>query len=772
MDILYLHKKFSGYLHNKFSGCVHSAGYGGKMIRTIFNTAGTAVKCALVCLALVSAAGATNLTDVHFSSLPGGAFEAQLTFDAPPPVPQGYTIEKPARIALDFAGVTSQLKEKKFTLGYDNAASAIVLESTGRTRMILNLLQAAPYTTRVEGNTLFVNVGDAGARAYLKPLANGSDAVSAALAKSTATTASSKRSIDNIDFRRGDTGEGRLIIDLTDPKTDINATVEGQRIKLEFKGVSLPDNLQRRFDVVDFATPVKVVDAQATAEGAIVYLQVIGEYDYLAYQTDNQYVVSVKPLTKDEAQARKKEFAYTGQRLSLNFQDIEVRAVLQIIADFTGLNLVASDTVTGKITLRLQNVPWDQALDLVLKTKGLDKRQEGNVLMVAPAAEIAERERQELESSKQAQELAPLQTEHIRIRYARAKDLYKLFAPSGGGTAGGGQAPSGTGSILSARGQVIVDDRTNSLLVTETAQKLEEFRRIVKLLDVPVRQVLVEARLVIASSDFTNSLGVKWGGAGITSVNNNNLYFGGHTDSIISAQNANLASQNTFQNALNKANAAAAQGQPFVPPDGYVSQLGDALNVNLGATNPVGSVAIGYMSNDVNLQLELSAQESMGRGEIVSQPKVITGDKQQATIKSGTEIPYQQSAANGESTVSFKEAVLKLDVTPSITPDDRIIMDLVINSDSPGRFISTGNGGSVPQIDTNSVKTQVLVNNGETVVLGGVFKSTDLTTTDKIPFLGDLPYVGRLFKRTDVTKTKQELLIFITPRILADTLTE
>jgi type IV pilus assembly protein PilQ len=761
MGILHLSNKCSGYLHNKFSGRVHGtkltgrirgAGYGGKMIRTIFNTTVSSVKFALVGLALVSAANAANLTDVRFSSLPGGAFEAQLTFDTPPTPPQGYTIEKPARIALDFPGVAAQLKEKKFTLGYENAASAVVLESAGRTRMILNLLQAAPYTTRVEGNTLFVHVGDAGARNYLKPLANGSDAVSTALAKP-ATSTNSVRSINNVDFRRGDTGEGRLIVELTDPKTDINATVEGQRIKLEFKGVNLPENLQRRFDVIDFATPVKVVDAQATSSGAVIYLQAIGEYDYLAYQTDNQYVVSVKPLTKEEVDTRKKEFAYTGQRLSLNFQDIEVRAVLQIIADFTGLNLVASDTVSGHITLRLQNVPWDQALELVLKTKGLDKRQDGNVLLVAPAAEIAERERQELESKKQVQELAPLQTEHIRIRYARAKDLYKLFSPSGGGAPSGSQAPSGTGSLLSGRGQVIVDDRTNSLLVTETAQKLEEFRRIVRLLDVPIRQVLVEARLVIASSDFSHSVGIRWGTSGIVGVNNNPLYYGSGTNSIISAIKSN-ASNATL----------GAPGSPVIIPD--------ALNVDLGATQPVGSVAIGYLSNDVNLQMELSAQESLGRGEIVSQPKVITGDKQQATIKSGTEIPYQQSAANGESTVSFKEAVLKLDVTPSITPDDRIIMDLVINSDSPGRFISTGNGGSVPQIDTNQVKTQVLVNNGETVVLGGVFKSTDLTTVDKVPFLGDIPYVGRLFKRTDITKTKQELLIFVTPRILADTLTE
>jgi type IV pilus assembly protein PilQ len=608
------------YLHNKSSTRELGKGYGGNMTKVIANSA-KAIASITLAWCVNSAAIAANLLDLRFNSLPGGSFEAQLEFDSPPPTPQGYTIEKPARIALDFPGVTSQVKEKKHTLGYENASSAVILESAGRTRMILNLLQPAAYTTRVEGNTLFVNVGDAGARDYLKPLTSGSDAVSTALAKPKAAGASG-RNINNIDFRRGDTGEGRLIVDLSDPKTDINATVEGQRIKLEFKGAGLPENLQRRFDVVDFATPVKLVDAQSTSNGAVVFLQTTGEYDYLAYQTDNQYVVSVKPLTKEEVETRKKEFAFTGQRLSLNFQDIEVRAVLQIIADFTGLNLVASDTVSGRITLRLQNVPWDQALALVLKTKGLDKRQDGNVLMVAPAAEIAERERQELESTKQVQELAPLQTEHIRVRYARARDLYKLFAPAGGGGAGAGPGTAGAKSILSARGSVIVDDRTNSLLVSETAQKMEEFRRIVKLLDVPIRQVLIEARLVIANSDFSNSIGIKWGGAGIVGVNNNPLYFGRTNSSVQGAINSNAS------------NATLGEpGSPYIIPD--------ALNVDLGATNPTGSIAVGYLSNDVSLQLELSAAESQGRGEVVSQPKVITGDKQQATIKSGTEIPYR-----------------------------------------------------------------------------------------------------------------------------------
>lgn len=734
------------YQHNYSSGRLSDKGCSGKMTKAIARLSKGAAAATLTWIVAASNVLAANLVDMKFNSLPGGAFEAQLVFDAPAPTPQGYTIEKPARIALDFPGVVSQLKEKKHTLGYENASSAVVLEAAGRTRMILNLVELAPYTTQVEGNTLFIKVGDAGVREYLKPLVK-SDAVASALAKPAPASAVSGRAINNVDFRRGDVGEGRLIVDLSDPKTDINASVEGQRIKLEFRGTNLPESLRRRFDVTDFATPVKMVDAQSGAAGTVIFLQVNGEYDYLAYQTDGQYVVSVKPLTKEEMDLRKKEFAYTGQRLSLNFQDIEVRAVLQIIADFTGLNLVASDTVNGRITLRLQNVPWDQALDLVLKTKGLDKRQDGNVLLVAPAAEIAEREKQELETKKQVQELAPLQTEHIRIRYASAKELFKLFAPTKGGGAGGGAAAK-TSSILSSRGQVIVDERTNSLLVTETAQKLDDFRRIVKLLDVPIRQVLIEARIVIANSDFDRQLGIKWGGAVLQRDGSPWVASGGlktTTDALVALANSGGAGTVTV---------------PFP----------DSLGVDLGVAPASGKFSIGYADSHVLLGMELSALEAQGRGEVVSQPKVITGDKQQATIKSGTEVPYQESSANGETTVSFKEAVLKLDVTPSITPDDRVIMDLVINQDSVGAFVPTSFGGSVPSIDTNSLKTQVLVGNGETVVLGGVFKTSDVLKTDKVPFLGDIPYVGTLFKRTLKTQTKQELLIFITPRILADTL--
>ncbi len=703
----------------------------------------------LLCALFAGAAfSAVNLTDVEFSSQPGGRFEVRLDFDGTPPEPKGYNIEKPARIALDLAGVASKLEQKKFPLSYGNASSAVILESGGRTRMILNLVELAPYQTRIEGNSLFVDVGDSGVRDYLKPTKE-NPVLSAATSKS---AASAGNEIVDVDFKRGDQGEGRLVINLANPKAGINVFVEGGFIKVDFDDVSLPERLQRRYDVSDFATPVQSVEAQPSEGGALFSLKAGGDFDYLAYQTDNEYVVSVKPLTPEELELKKKEFAYVGDKLSLNFQDIEVRAVLQLIADFTSLNLVASDTVSGRITLRLQNVPWDQALDLVLKTKGLDKRQNGNVLMVAPAAEIAERERQEIENNKQIEELAPLQTEYIRIRYADAREMYKLF-----GNEGGGNDEVATTSLLSPRGSVIVDERTNSLLVTETAQKLQEFRRVVRLLDVPVRQVLVEARIVIANSSFDEELGVQWGASGINAVNSGEdlLFFGGNTDSIIDSRNS------VAQAALDLAQGNDLS-EPILSPD--------ALNVDLGVANPTGSVAVGFVNDDVILQMELNALESQGRGEIVSQPKVITGDKQEAVIKSGSEVPYQESSANGETTISFKEAVLKLQVTPSITPDDRIIMTLEINQDSIGDLVPSGNGGVVPTIDTTELTTQVLVGNGETVVLGGVFRTVDVESESKVPVLGDIPYLGRLFTNTSVTQEKTETLIFITPRILADTL--
>ena len=689
-------------------------------------------------------ASAVNVTDINFNSLPGGKLEVKMDFDGQPPQPKGYTIDQPARIAIDLEGVSSKLKQKKHTLDIGNAKSAMVLESNGRTRFILNLTELSGYVTRVEGNSLLVEVGDSGAKDYLK-------STKSVLAFSDDKDAG-QRKVNNIDFQRGDDGEGKLVVQLSDPKTEVDVRQEGSRIRVVFKDTDLPTDLRHRYDVSDFATPVKSMQATHSGGDAQISVSPKGQYDFLAYQVDNEYVLSIKPLSAEELEAKAKEFQYVGDKLSLNFQDIDVRAVLQLIADFTDLNLVASDTVSGKITLRLQNVPWDQALDLVLKTKGLDKRQLGNVLMVAPAAEIAERERQEIETTKQLQELAPLQTEFMRIRYANAQELFKLFDSEGG--EGGEGESSSTGGMLSPRGRVIVDERTNSLLITETADKLQEFRRLVKLIDIPVRQVLIEARIVVADSDYSEQLGIKWGGGGFakgvpTDASDDFFTFGGSSSTTTDLNNA------------------AVSGDPFT------IGFPDALSVDLGVTEQgSSSFAIGFNGDGYLLDLELSAFESAGHGEVVSQPKVITGDKQQATIKSGTEVPYLESSSSGRTTVKFKDAVLKLDVTPHITPDDRIMMKLVINQDSVGGFIAGENNSQIPLIDVTELITEVLVGNGETVVLGGVFRTEDVQSTIKTPFLGDIPYIGRLFKRTTDRQVKTETLIFITPRILADALVD
>ncbi len=685
-------------------------------------------------LAAQMAHAAPTVTDIQFSSRPGSMFEVRLDFDQPPPETQAYTIEKPARIAIDFPDTSSALDRKRYSLNYGNATGVVVLESGGRTRMVVNLVTLVPYETRVEGNSLYLLVGQDGSDEYVKQTSDPTR-----VPGKVEQVAKVRSEISDLQFRRTAEGEGRLTLQLTNPSVDVNVFSERGDVKVEFLDTQVPDRLMRRYDVTDFATPVESVVVNTSERGATLTLKTTGDSDYLAYQTDNEYVISVKQLTKKELEDRRDEFNYVGERISLNFQDIEVRAVLQLIADFTDLNLVASDTVSGRITLRLQNVPWDQALELVLKTKGLDKRQVGNVLMVAPAAEIAERERQEIEANKQIAELAPLQSEFIRIRYASAASVVKLFQA---GAEEGGQ-------LISGRGSVVVDPRTNSLIITETAAKLADIRDLIELVDIPIRQVMIEARIVIAQSDLEEELGIEWGGAYLDPDANGNIL-------SISGD-----AQNTFD--LNNAVINGTQPTPTFP---------GALAVDLGVAGATGSFAVGFTSDDLFLSAELSALESAGQGEVVSQPKVITGDKQQATIKSGTEIPYQQSAGqSGATTVSFKEAVLKLDVTPNITPDDRILLNLVINQDSVGDLVPSGeNGGFIPSIDTTELTTQVLVGNGETVVLGGVFRTEDLESVTKVPFFGDIPYVGALFRNTTNSKTKTETLIFITPRILADTL--
>lgn len=682
---------------------------------------------------------ANTLQDIKFSELSGERFEIRMEFSETPADPAGYTIEKPARIVLDFAAVDSALKQKKFPLSFENSKSAVVLGTEDRTRLIVNLESLTTYSARSEGSTYVVEVGSKHVDSYLKETAQLVGSVSTEQKRGDVV-------VSNVDFRRGEEGEGKVIVGLSDSNVGIDVDQTAEGIFISFSNVWLPQERRRRLDVIDFATPVSFVDASYDGSHTVLKVEVAGEYDYLAYQADNEYVVSIKPLSAEELEQKKAKFAFVGEKLSLNFQDIEVRSVLQLIADFTELNLVASDTVSGRITLRLDSVPWDQALDLVLKTKGLDKRQIGNVLMVAPAAEIAERERQELETLKQLEELAPLRTEYIRVRYASAKEMFTLFGEGGSGGSGGsggeGAGSLSTGSVLSDRGSAIVDERTNSIIVTDTEERITNFKKLVEQLDIPIRQVLIEARIVIANSTFSKELGVRWAALQTTTSKG-----GAHTHNTSGA-------------------LETLEADNFDDTTGaWTAPLDQASMVDLGVINPAGQLTMGLFTDNGLLALELSALEDSGHAEIVSQPKLITGDKQQATIESGTEIPYQEASASGATSTSFKEAVLKLDVTPQITPDDRIIMDLVINQDTIGdRDLSSG----IPTIDVTQLETQVLVGNGQTVVLGGIFQTETGTNVSKVPVLGDIPYVGRLFRKDVNVENKRELIIFITPKILAD----
>ena len=698
----------------------------------------------LACLGLSSQVLAeVVLEDISFATLPGGRFEVRMDFSDTPPAPEGYTIDNPARIVLDLPSVASALDQKKYALSFENARSAVVLGTSDRTRVILNMLKMAPYETRIDGSSIVLLVGasDGVARSTVRK----TSIVGAAATED--RTSVPTYSIQGVDFRRGEEGEGLVVIDLSNPATSIDISQSGGDVKLRFFRTMLPEALDRRLDVVDFATPVKEVDASFDGSTSTVLIKTAGEYDYMAYQTDDQYIVSLKPLSEEELENQKSKFAYVGEKLSLNFQDIEVRSVLQLIADFTDLNLVASDTVSGSITLRLENVPWDQALDIVLKAKGLDKRQEGNVLMVAPAAEIAERERLQVEANKQLQELAPIRTEFIRVKYADAKALYELFDVRGGSSGGSSGSRTATDSILSERGSAIVDNRTNTIILTDTEDKILEFKRLIDQIDIPVRQVLIEARIVIANRDFRKEIGARMGLQGVRNPGNSQFGFSGSLEG--------------FDGGVNPIDAF--DGTPGI---GSILVNDAALGVDLGVPNPNGSFALELLTNNTFIDLEISALENEGKGEIVSQPKVLTGDKQKASIKTGTEIPYQNATSSGATSTQFKEAVLLLEVTPQITPDGRIVMDINVAQDSVGDLLPTGE----PIIDITQVETKAIVGDGQTLVLGGLFQMQTVNNVEKVPFLGDVPYLGRLFRHDINDIQKREILIFITPKILNEAL--
>ncbi len=704
------------------------------------------------------------LQDIGFEELSGARFEIELEFSATPPSPEIFVIEEPARLTMDFTNVTSQLTERRFPLEFAGADSVMILEAQGRTRMVVNLTGTADYTTRVQGNSLFVTVGTTAA----------AQAVTAAPAPRAAaqvpvatTTTGGRNDIAGIDFRGGADNTGQIVIELARPGLEANISQNGNRLEIEFPNATITSDTQTRLDVTDFATPVEAVSLFFDNGNVVVQAQVSGQVDYVASQTGDEYIVTVTPVLAAAASRTGAE-GFTGDPISLIYQNIEVRQALEVLAEFNNFSLVVPDSVTGSITLRLEEVPWDQALDIVLRSRNLDKRLVGTVLYVAPAAEIATAELEALQSSQQVDELAPLVTEYIEINYAVASAMLTLLQgePGGGAAADGGAGGGGmtSGGILSPRGRASVDERTNTLIIQDVQPVLDDVRALIARLDVPVRQVLIEARIVNASTTFSQALGIRWGGAQTFPGSREQYLLTGDQSSNIELSN-NIAEYNS-------AVASAVAGGSSIEEALATTTMNtvtfpDALVVDLGVVGAPTSLALGYAGDNGLLQLELSALEASGNGEVIAQPKVTTQDQQTARIESGLQIPYQAQAGGtaGGSTTEFITAALSLEVTPQITPDGRIIMLLDIHQDSvvPG-------SGAVPAIATNSVTTRVLVNNGDTVVLGGVFREETTTTVTKTPVLGDLPYVGNIFKRTEETESKTELLIFITPSIINEIL--
>jgi type IV pilus assembly protein PilQ len=672
------------------------------------------------------------IESIEFAGLSGNRVQIVMRLSQPAQDPMSFTIDNPARIALDFPSTASKLERRTQDIGVGAAKSVTAVEAQGRTRVVVNLVEMVPYETRVSGNQVVLTLQDVGSAAVASAPVTTASAPAAAPAPAAPAPAAAANgaTIRNVDFRRGEMGEGRIIVTLSDPSIAVDMRQEGGKVVLDFMNSSLPERLERRLDVMDFATPVKTVDTVSRGRNVRMTIDPTGDYEHLAYQTDDKFTVEIKPATKEQLEARRREeFGYTGERLSLNFQDIEARSVLQLLADFTGLNIVVSDSVTGNLTLRLRNVPWDQALDIVLKTKGLAMRQSGNVMLVAPSEEIAAREKLELESQKQIEELAPLYSEFVQVNYAKASDIATLLKGEAAG-------------LTTERGSVMVDERTNTLLVQDTAEKLEEIRRLVTRLDIPVRQVLIESRIVIANDDFARDLGVKFGYS--------HREWGNTNTAVGGALPGDLAPTGTSGGVVGIENPAGSGNE--------------SLMVNLPVSNPAGGINFlaGKVGSDL-LRLELTAMQAEGKGEVISSPRVITSNQKTAEIRQGVEIPYQEASSSGATSVSFKEAVLSLEVTPQITPDDRIILDVRVNKDSVGQVFA-----GVPSIDTREVTTQVLVDNGETLVLGGIYEQTALNEVDKVPFFGDLPGVGWMFRTKRDLDEKSELLIFVTPRIVKD----
>ena len=712
---------------------------------------------ALAALALALAAplawaqGAKNAVEsINFSSIQGGKILVKIGLKEPlKALPQSFAVTNPARIAIDLPETTSALARNQVEAGEGDLKSVSVVQTANRTRLVMNLARSLTYTASLEGNLLVVTID--GSQSPSTPTSAGTSPAAASTLFSEAAPGTVRQNIRDVDFRRGNAGEGRVIVDLSSANIGIDIRMQGRTILIDFLNTSVPKNLMRRLDVGDFGTPVRFVDAFEQGGSARMVVEPRGIWEYSAYQTDTQFILEVKPVKEDPNKlVQSSNPGYAGEKLSLNFQNVEVRAVLQVIADFTGLNIITSDTVGGNLTLRLKDVPWDQALDIILQSKGLSKRKNGNVVLIAPTDELAAKEKLALEANAQISDLEPVRTESFALSYAKADDLKKLLSDK-------------DQRILSKRGSATVDERTNTLFVQDTGNRLEEARRLIQQLDVPVRQVMIEARIVIADDKWGRQLGARFGTQSAFASGNRNY---GVSGTLVDT--ANPLSNNPISR------GSSQLASPVQPVSGVglglpIGGQPEQLNVNLPVAGAAGQLALSILNlgsgNLVNI--ELSALEADNRGKVVSSPRVITADKKKAIISQGEQIPYQTAAASGATTIAFRDAVLELSVTPRITPDDKIIMDLEVKKDSVGSRIVQG----TPSIDTKRVNTQVLCDNGDTIVLGGIFEQTTRTTVEKVPVLGDIPLVGYLFKRTSRQDDKTELLIFVTPKIVKDTLT-
>lgn len=670
--------------------------------------------------------------------LQGGGETVRIELSEPlAAVPSGFSIQSPARIALDFPGVVNGTGRSVIEINQGNIKSANIVEAGDRSRLVLNLKQPTAYQAELQGKSLLIS---------LAPVSSAASVAQAAPTVFAEDHNNNVLALRDLDFRRGNDGAGRVVVGLANNQVGVDLRQQGKSLIVEFMRSSLPEGLRRRLDVTDFGTPVQTITASQQGERVRLVIDPTGDWEHSAYQSDGQFVIEVRQKKVDLSKLTQGP-GYSGEKLSLNFQNIEVRSLLQVIADFTNFNIVTSDTVTGALTLRLKDVPWDQALQIIMDAKGLGMRKSGTVLWIAPKDEIDERTRKDFEAALAIRKLEPLRTQAYQLNYAKSADMVTQLTTTSGGGGGGGAGQNNR--FLSERGSALAEPRTNQLFVTDTSSKLEEVRLLLQTLDVAVRQVMIEARIVEARDSFGRSLGVRLGGGDLRANRGGDGGYGlgGGNRVAIGTGYDNAVNSSGFGSAVNV-------GGTFVN-----------LPASVSSVPSVGTFALSIFNSAANrfLSLELSAMEADGQGKIVSSPRLITADQTKALIEQGTEYPYSVTAPNGATTIAFKKAVLKLEVVPQITPEGNIILDLDVNKDSRGE--STPQGVA---IDTKHIKTQVLVENGGTVVIGGIFEMEETNQENKIPLLGDVPVVGNLFKSRTKESSKREMLVFITPKVISD----